>query len=142
MELIETLETARLVGGLFLTFTGILSVVAVWFNKRVSSVAREATNSIAVAQAEVEGKHAALVEDQDDLKAKVAQVERELARQRERLTNIEMEVRATPTREDIHNLTLAMAGMEGKMGVLEEKLTPVTAIMERMQELLMNRGKD
>lgn len=142
MDFIETLEVAKLVGGLLVTFTGIVSGLVYWFHRRMATVATDATEGVAAAQAHAKERHDGLVEDMDRLAARVEDMSRELSRFRERLNNVEIAVRATPSRDDIHNLTLSMANMEGHLGRLEEKLVPVAAIMERMQDLLMRPPKE
>lgn len=42
-----------------------------------------------------------------------------------------------PRRESLHSLELTLARMEGQMMTLDERLKPVAAIAERMQETLL-----
>jgi hypothetical protein len=59
----------------------------------------------------------------------------------ERLTNIEMAMRAGPTSNDFHQLDLRMTKLQGSMEVLIERLKPVESISERMQELMLDQAK-
>ncbi len=46
-----------------------------------------------------------------------------------------------PNAEMMHRLELSLARMEGHIDKLDERLKPVTAIAERMQDLLMEQGR-
>lgn len=50
-------------------------------------------------------------------------------------------VEAMPNATMMHRLELALARMEGHIDRLDERLKPVTAIAERMQDLLIEQGK-
>ena len=41
----------------------------------------------------------------------------------------------------MHELQLSMTRMEGQMNTLDERLKPVAAIAERMQDLLIEQGR-
>jgi uncharacterized coiled-coil protein SlyX len=58
-----------------------------------------------------------------------------------RLASVEQTLRAQPTRDDMHALHLTMKGMEGEMKVLTERLKPVEAISERLQEVLLEQSR-
>ena len=57
-----------------------------------------------------------------------------------RLQSLEQEVRSMPSKDDMHNLQESLTRMEGQFAVLNERLAPVKAIAERMQELMLDRG--
>lgn len=66
----------------------------------------------------------------------------------ETLTALEMRLAATekqleeiPHRQDMHSLELQMNTLLGTMNVLTERLKPVEAITERMQELMLELNK-
>ncbi len=50
-------------------------------------------------------------------------------------------VERMPNAETMHRVELAMARMEGHIDRLDERLKPVAAISERMQELLIEQGR-
>lgn len=58
-----------------------------------------------------------------------------------RLASVEQTLRSLPDREDMHALHLTMKGMEGEMKVLTERLKPVEAISERLQEVLLEQNR-
>lgn len=58
-----------------------------------------------------------------------------------RLASIEQTLRDSPTSTDIHQLHLAMTRMEGEMRVLNQRLQPVEAIADRLQEVLLEQGR-
>jgi Protein of unknown function (DUF2730) len=65
-----------------------------------------------------------------------------------RLTNLETShqrlrdrVDGLPNSDMMHRLELSLARMEGHIDKLDERLKPVAAISERMQELLMEQAR-
>lgn len=46
-----------------------------------------------------------------------------------------------PRRDNLHSIELMMAEMKGQMSTLDERLKPVAAIAERMQELLLAQSR-
>jgi uncharacterized coiled-coil protein SlyX len=45
-----------------------------------------------------------------------------------------------PTREMLHGLELSLTRLETQLGRIDERLRPVAATMERMQDMLVARG--
>lgn len=64
-----------------------------------------------------------------------------LQRQENRLNAVELSLREIPTRRDFHELDLRMTKLQGVMEVLTERLRPIEAITERLQETMLERGK-
>lgn len=65
----------------------------------------------------------------------------QLGRHSERIQSVEQAMRDLPSREDFHQLDKQMTELKGTMAVLTERLKPLEAITDRMQELLLERGK-
>lgn len=65
---------------------------------------------------------------------KVAQAERDIHRLRDRLDHM-------PNTAALHQLELSIARMEGEISRLIERIGPVAAITERMQELMLEQGR-
>jgi chromosome segregation ATPase len=65
---------------------------------------------------------------------RLSQAEKALQRLEDRLAEL-------PRREMLHSLELTLARMEGQMATLDERLRPVAAIAERMQELLIHQAR-
>lgn len=59
----------------------------------------------------------------------------------DRIAQLEMAQREGPSRKDFHDLDLRMTKLQGTIEVLTERLRPVEAISERLQEVLLERGK-
>lgn len=76
-----------------------------------------------------------------DNKAKIDEHDARLTRLDARLTSIEASLRAMPAREDLHKIELALARMEGEIGVMGQRLEPVAAIADRLQELLLQQSQ-
>lgn len=58
-----------------------------------------------------------------------------------RLTKVENEIAHLPDREVAHRLELVVEKLSGRIETLDERLKPVAAIGERMQELLLEQAK-
>ena len=58
-----------------------------------------------------------------------------------RLSAVELSMREIPTRRDFHELDKQMTSLEGAMQVLTERLKPIEAISERLQEVLLEQGR-
>lgn len=56
------------------------------------------------------------------------------------LQRVSDQLQAVPSTETMHRLELSLARMDGHIGRIDERLRPVTAIAERMQDLLIERG--
>lgn len=54
---------------------------------------------------------------------------------------LKSEIQHLPDRDTAHRLELAIAELNGKIGTLDERLKPVAAISDRMQEILLEQGK-
>ncbi len=63
-----------------------------------------------------------------------------LDRHSNRIDLIDHTLRDMPQRQDLHNLQITLVQIEGQLGRMEERLKPVAAIAERMQEVLIERG--
>lgn len=70
----------------------------------------------------------------DTMKADLAQLNAAHARLRDRVDGL-------PNADMMHRLELSLARMEGHIDRLDERLKPVAAISERMQELLIEQGR-
>lgn len=60
----------------------------------------------------------------------------------DRVSRIEGELRHLPDRSTVHRMELSLTEMRGDMKALAERLTPVSAISERLQEFLLEQAKD
>jgi uncharacterized coiled-coil protein SlyX len=72
---------------------------------------------------------------------KLTDIETRMAAQETEIQRLRDKVEAMPNTSIIHRLELALARMEGHIDRLDERLKPVTAIAERMQDLLIEQGK-
>ncbi len=87
----------------------------------------------------------------DDLRAiesRLARLENELAHVPKRdevralegrTVRLENELLHLPDREQTHRLELSIAELKGHIGGLDERLKPVAAISDRLQEFLLNQ---
>lgn len=58
-----------------------------------------------------------------------------------RMQRLEDQLCSVPDREMLHRLEISMAKMEGHIDRMDERLKPVAAIAERMQELMLEQAK-
>lgn len=58
-----------------------------------------------------------------------------------RVAALEQSVRGMPSTGDLHKIELALSRMEGELGIMGQRLQPVAAIAERMQELLLQQAR-
>lgn len=77
---------------------------------------------------------------------KLAAIERKIATTGERVTSvegrvskIENDLEHMPDKDSTHRLEMSMADMNTELRVLAERIKPVAAVSERLQELLMER---
>jgi hypothetical protein len=54
---------------------------------------------------------------------------------------LQHEIEQMPDREMIHRIELSLVELRGDLGQMNERLKPVGAIAERMQELMLQGGK-
>lgn len=59
----------------------------------------------------------------------------------QRLTRVESEVEHMPDKDTAHRMEMAIARLEGRLEVMDERLKPVAAMATRMQEHLMENGR-
>lgn len=72
---------------------------------------------------------------------RIGDLERRVEMQESRLVRMADKLDLTPDQEMMHRLELSLARMEGNIGRLDERLKPVAAIAERMQEVLIEQGR-
>ncbi|MDO5704051.1 MAG: DUF2730 family protein [Paracoccus sp. (in: a-proteobacteria)] len=60
----------------------------------------------------------------------------------ERMSAVEMAMREIPSRRDFHDLDKQMTELRGAMSVLGERLRPIEAVSDRLQDLLMQEGRN
>ena len=58
------------------------------------------------------------------------------------LATLTLRVDSMPTNEAVHNLQLSLAGMQGDIRVVNEQLKPISSTVRRIDDYLMNAGKN
>lgn len=71
----------------------------------------------------------------------IADLQKDLSAVTTRVQTIEGDLRHLPDRDATHRLELALSEMNGRLSSMDERLKPVAAIGERLQELLMQQVK-
>lgn len=90
-------------------------------------------------KAEAEARRAEL-QAAEVLKQSLGNKER-LDRHDARLTAIETDLRHLPDKDIVHRLEMAMARLETEVKVITERVGPIKAIAERLQEAALEHGK-
>ncbi|QIB34762.1 DUF2730 family protein [Ancylobacter pratisalsi] len=94
-----------------------------------SKAAVERMNAI---EAKVEGK--APIRALNEAAARIDALE-------DRTSRLEGEMRHMPSRDQTHELALALREMKGELGVLAAQLKPISHTTERLQEFLIDEAK-
>ncbi|MDE2577935.1 MAG: DUF2730 family protein [Hyphomicrobiales bacterium] len=84
----------------------------------------------------------AKIKAEADLKAveifkKASQNAERLDRHELRLSSMEADFRHMPSKDAVHNLQLTMRDLQGQMAVVIERVGPIKAISERLQDVLL-----
>jgi len=74
-------------------------------------------------------------------KLKLDELDARIGRHETRLGGVEQSLRSLPSAGDLHKIELALSRMEGELGIMGQRLQPVAAIAERMQEMLIQQSK-
>lgn len=72
---------------------------------------------------------------------RVKKAEGTLTEHDRRIQAVEGEIKHLPDRETTHRMELAMSEINGKLNVMAERLKPIEAIGERLQETLMEQAR-
>lgn len=59
----------------------------------------------------------------------------------DRTTSIEGELRHLPSRDQTHSMEISLQKMEGQLAVLTEKIGPIAATNQRLQEYLLEEAR-
>ncbi|MGL5447455.1 MAG: hypothetical protein ACRDBL_09115 [Rhabdaerophilum sp.] len=59
----------------------------------------------------------------------------------DRISRVEGELKGVPDRDSVHKMQIEMVAMRGSIDVLAERLKPVLAITNRMQEAMIEERK-
>lgn len=59
----------------------------------------------------------------------------------QKFARMETDMRHMPSKDGIQRMEITLAEMNGKIAVLSERLQPVAAISERLQEFMLERAK-
>lgn len=79
----------------------------------------------------------AATEKVNKIETSIANTNDRIGRVEDRASRLEAEMRHLPDIGTTHRIELAMANMETELKVLGERIKPVAAVSERLQELMM-----
>lgn len=77
----------------------------------------------------------------EDSAKQIAQIDGKLNVLEGKVQLLDGEIRHLPDRDAAHRLELAVERLNGRIETLDERLKPVAAISDRMQEILIEQGK-
>jgi predicted nucleic acid-binding Zn-ribbon protein len=72
---------------------------------------------------------------------KVAALSEKVETVEDRIARVEGELKGVPDRDSVHKMQIEMVAMRGSIDVLAERLKPVLAITNRMQEAMIEERK-
>lgn len=76
-------------------------------------------------------------EDKKAVELQIADVDRRIVHLETRVAKVESELAHLPRKDSVHGLEMAMQELKGQMAVIIERVGPIKAIAERMQEVLL-----
>lgn len=59
----------------------------------------------------------------------------------DRISRVEGELKGVPDRDSVHKMQIEMVAMRGSIDVLTERLKPLAAISDRLQQFLIEQSK-
>lgn len=117
----------------------ILSLIAVggFLWNHLTSGGTKALKAVDALKEEVEMK---LEEEADKRRAQGDAIVARFALVEARLLKVESDMSHLPDREQTHRLELAIEHLTGRMATLDERLKPVAAVSDRLQEFLLGQA--
>lgn len=76
-----------------------------------------------------------------EAETRLREAERRAERHSAQLAQVSHDISSLPGHQALHQMELSMARLEGNISVLTERLIPVAAIAEKMQEMMLQQGK-
>ncbi|MEX2480216.1 MAG: DUF2730 family protein [Gammaproteobacteria bacterium] len=77
-----------------------------------------------------------------DTRQEIGAVTKRVEECERRSDRIEVDMAHMPGRDTVQRMELTLTEMRGQMGVLNERLVPVAAIADRLQEFLLEQHRD
>lgn len=77
-----------------------------------------------------------------DFRETMKAIDRRLELNEGRIGRLESEIVHLPGKDSVHGLEMAMQEMKGQMQVIIERVGPIKAIAERMQEVLLEGARN
>lgn len=76
-----------------------------------------------------------------DFRDSMKAIDRRIETNETRVGRLESEIAHLPGKDSVHGLEMAMQEMKGQMAVVIERVGPIKAIAERMQEVLLEGAR-
>ncbi|WP_425091992.1 DUF2730 family protein [Tropicimonas sp. S265A] len=140
MEVLDWLKATELLVGLVLTFFGGGVGAIFWIQRRIKASAQETQAELKEPLNENGRRIAEIKVNMDRLTGEVSALD-------SRLKVVESDVRQAPSKDDVHQLELQLAGMSGALRELgadmrgtKDLLGSVKAALDRQEQFLLNKG--
>ncbi len=140
MSLGEVISDANSVVGFGLMLISAGSGLGYWIHRRMKGVATEVSETVIVAVREIDARVKDLEKDVPNLAKGLSELKGQTDNLDGRLRDAEKSIVALPSKDDFHGLTLGMSRVEGNIGKMDERLKPIAATAERLQEFLIAQG--
>lgn len=144
MPLTELIAEANSVFGFLVLLVSTISGFGYWLHRRIKAIATDVTTSVTVAmEANFNGMETRLTTLEKvvpEHARKVEAVEHRVSVFENRIQTIEDVLRHLPDKDDLHQISLGVSELRGEVGRLDERLKPIGAIADRLQDIQLNNG--
>jgi hypothetical protein len=140
MTLVDLITQANSIAGFAILMVTTAAGLGVWFHKRMKAVATDVSTAVLNSLGEMNVRVQTLEAAVPEQALKLENVERAVANLGTRMQTVEITIGGLPTREHIHELALVISDIKGDIGKLDERLKPIGAIADRLQQFQLNNG--
>ena len=75
------------------------------------------------------------------VEADIASVKERMNRHEARIGSLESDFRHLPDKDIVHRIEIAIARLEGRIGQMDERLKPISAVADRWQDFMQDTHK-
>ena len=140
MTIVELISQANSIVGFAILMVTTTTGLGVWVHKRMKAVATDVSKAVLDGLNTMDIRVKAIEVAIPAQAKKLEAVEHAVANLGSRMQAAETSINGMPTSNDIHALALSLSRIEGDLGRLDERMKPIGAISDRLQEILLQNG--
>jgi hypothetical protein len=140
MTVVDLISQANSIVGFAILMVSTAAGLGVWVHKRMKAVATDVSKVVLESLKDMDVRLKSVESATPAQGAKLEAVERAVANLGSRMQAAETAINTMPTSTDIHALALSLSRIEGDLGRFDERLKPIGAIADRLQEILLQNG--